>query len=620
MKYMKEEKDNKDKKDLKKKGGMEDVYETTIITLNNKDNGTGRNEVKLRIEVKDSLLYIKCYYYSGYFLKTFTNSFSLVDLLKLSLYFDQFRDINEVFRELKYRRNDLKEYISSNEEISDKIRLIIPLSGVNYESIGFDLFEVKKSENDVLNEYKKVVNIYEKKLKILNFDSRILLSKDMEKEVIKFWISPTKLLKANLLYSFHDINYRRERNNRYNYEFNRTVREFHTICDNHSKILIICKSRNEIFGGYTPLSFRSDDSYGCDNDSFLFSLNQLKKYSKDSFNNSKSIWRYADYGPSFHYDLYFRKNKMNIVKFDKTNYLTPSRWVREDLCFSDDDDILLESLEIFQIEEINNRNFENSSMSYFLEDKGNKIFNDNKDNNIISNRINIDNNTGNFIISNTNNSYKSKLKEIKNTPLNNMKKINKNINNNKDKYKSKKNSINISKEKNDKIEENKINDNEKKEIKENSIINNEKNEIKNNKIVISEIKEKEIKEDKDNKYDNNIVVSDLKEMKEDKDINTIDNNNEKPKEIKDENKSNHQENQESKITIINNKENNINSENNNILIDKSDNKDSDINNRKEKLIENDEENNSNDSSLSKRSEKSDDSDNDISEEDNDRED
>ena len=590
---------------------MENAYETTIITLNNKDNGTGRNEVKLRIEVKDSLLYIKCYYYSGYFLKTFTNSFSLVDLLKLSLYFDQFRDINEVFRELKYRRNDLKEYISSNEEISDKIRLIIPLTGVNYESIGFDLFEVKKSENDVLNEYKKVVNIYEKKLKILNFDSRILISKDMEKEIIKFWISPTKLLKANLLYSFHDINYRRERNNRYNYEFNRTVREFHTICDNHSKILIICKSRNEIFGGYTPLSFSSDDSYGCDNDSFLFSLNQLKKYSKDSFNNSKSIWRYADYGPSFHYDLYFKKNKMNIVKFDKTNYLTPSRWVREDRCFSNDDDILLESLEIFQIKEINNRDFENSSMSYLFKDKGNKIFNDNKDNNIISNRINYDNNTGNFIISNTNNSYKSKLKEIKNTPLNNMKKINKNTNNNEDKYKSKKNSINISKEKNDKIEENKINDNEKKEIKENSIINNEKNEIKNNKIVISEIKE-----DKDNKYDNKIVVSDLKEMKEDKDIN-IDNNNEKPKEIKDENKSNHQENQESKITIINNNENIINSENNNILIDKSDNKDSDINNRKEKLIENDEENNSNDSSLSKRSEKSDDSDNDISEEDND---
>ena len=434
------------------------------------------------------------------------------------------------------------------------------------------------------------------KKNILNFDSRILLSKDMEKEAIKFWISPTKLLKANLLYSFHDINYRRERDNRYNYEFNRTVREFHTICDNHSKILIICKSRNEIFGGYTPLFFRSDDSYGCDNESFLFSINRLKKYSKDSFNNSKSIWRYEDYGPSFHYDLHFSKNKMNVVKFDKTNYLTPSRWVRGDECFRNDDGILLESLEIFQIEEINARNFENRSMRYFLKNKdnNNKIFNDNKDNNIISNSIKIENSNENFIITNTNDRDKNKLKENKNTPLNNMKKRIKNINKDKD-------IINISKEKSVKIENNKINDKEKKEInnnkKESSIIN-EKYEIKNKKIDILDIKEKEIKGNKD--------------------IN-IDNNNEKLKEIKDENKFNHQqnqENQESKSIIIISNEKKIKPENKNILIGGSDGGDSDINNKNEVFIENDEKNNSNDLSIS---EKSDDSVNEVNENCSDRE-
>ena len=620
MKYMKENKEIKDKKDFKKKDWEENAYETTIITQNNNDNETGRNEMKLRIEVKGSLLSIKCYYYCGYFLKTFANSFSLLDLFKISLFFDQFRDVYEVFRELRYRKSDLKEYISSNEETSDKIRLIIPLYGVNYESIGFDLLEVKKSENEILNEYKNVVNIYEKKLKILNFDSRILLSKDMEKEAIKFWISPTKLLKANLLYSFHDINYRRERDNRYNYEFNRTVREFHTICDNHSKILIICKSRNEIFGGYTPLFFRSNDTYGCDNESFLFSINRLKKYSKDSFNNSKSIWRYEDYGPSFHYDLHFSKNKMNVVKFDKTNYLTPSRWVRGDECFRNDDGILLESLEIFQIEEINARNFENRSMGYFLKNKdnNNKIFNDNKDNNIISNSIKIENSNENFIITNTNDRDKNKLKENKNTPLNNMKKRIKNINKDKD-------IINISKEKSVKIENNKINDKEKKEInnnkKESSIIN-EKYEIKNKKIDILDIKgkDKEIKEDKDNKIDNKIDILDIKEkeIKGNKDIN-IDNNNEKLKEIKDENKFNHQqnqENQESKSIIIISNEKKIKPENKNILIGGSDGGDSDINNKNEVFIENDEKNNSNDLSIS---EKSDDSVNEVNENCSDRE-
>lgn len=590
----KKNKDNNE--DFYKKKGVKKFYETTIITHNNNDNETGRNEMKLQIEVKDLLLFIKCYYYSGYFSKTFTNSFSLLDLKKQSLFFLQFRDIHEVFREIKYRRNDLKEYINSNEETSDKIRLIIPLYGINYESVGFDLFEVKKSENDILNEYKNVVNIYEKKLKIVNFDSKLLVSKDLEKEVIKFWISPKKLLKANLLYSFHDIKYRRERDNHYYYEFNKTVREFHNICDNHSKILIICKSNNEIFGGYTPLCFRSDDSYGHDNESFLFSINRLKKYTKKSFDNSKSIWRYRDYGPSFHYDLYFRKNKMNIVKFDNTNYLTPSRWVRENDCFSSDDGILLESLEIFQIEEINTSDFKYRNINYSHKNKYDiKTFYDNEDNNIISNSIQIDNNNENFIITNINNSDKNKLKDNENTPLNNMQKRNKNINNKSGGCENKKNSINISNEKNDNIEDNKISDKEKKEInnnkKESSIVNDEKYEIENKKIDISDIKEKDIKYDKEN---------------------NIGNNNEKFKEKKDENKINHkqnQENQESKITIIINNEKKIKPENNNIFTDKIDNKDSDINNRKKKFIENDE-SNINDSS---ESEKYKDSDNEYSE-------
>ena len=47
---------------------------------------------------------------------------------------------------------------------------------------------------------------------------------------------------------------------------------------------MICKSKNEIFGGYTPLSFSTANEYGCDNHSFLFSLTRLEKYPKDSFN------------------------------------------------------------------------------------------------------------------------------------------------------------------------------------------------------------------------------------------------------------------------------------------------------------------------------------------------
>ena len=134
---------------------------------------------------------------------------------------------------------------------------------------------------------------------------------------------------------------------------------------------MICKSKNEIFGGYTPLSFSTANEYGCDNHSFLFSLTRLEKYPKDSFNRTKSIRKYENYGPFFHYDLCFRQNRMNIIKFDKTNYLTPPNWVERRNCFFNNDGILLESLEIFQINYIDNEE-ENDNLINFQYMNNNK--------------------------------------------------------------------------------------------------------------------------------------------------------------------------------------------------------------------------------------------------------
>lgn len=66
-------------------------------------------------------------------------------------------------------------------------------------------------------------------LKIENFKSNILASKEESKRVIKFWISPNECLRAKLLYSFNNIDYRPipHRQNEYDNNFNRTVREFH---------------------------------------------------------------------------------------------------------------------------------------------------------------------------------------------------------------------------------------------------------------------------------------------------------------------------------------------------------------------------------------------------------
>ena len=164
------------------------------------------------------------------------------------------------------------------------------------------------------------------------------------------WISARKRLTTKLLFSFNDIQYQYD--DCYQAEsgdLKVTVGTFHKKCDNKTDILVICKSRTEIFGGYTPLCFSSIEDYGYDNDSFLFSLNKLEKYPKNSYNNSKSIWCYRDYGPSFEYDLYFRKGKIDIVKSEKSNYLINNKWINEKNCFLHERGILLDSLEVFQI-------------------------------------------------------------------------------------------------------------------------------------------------------------------------------------------------------------------------------------------------------------------------------
>ena len=105
---------------------------------------------------------------------------------------------------------------------------------------------------------------------------------------------------------------------------------------------------------FCHLPLERDKSYGKDNKSFLFSLNNKEKYPKNNYKENVSIWQHRQYGPSFHWDLYFRKGKINTIKFEKKNYLTPEYWVKENQCFNDDSGILLDSLEVFNIKINNN--------------------------------------------------------------------------------------------------------------------------------------------------------------------------------------------------------------------------------------------------------------------------
>jgi len=293
-------------------------YEIKIKTNQN-------NEMNLSICIKDTKLCVTCFFYKNYFKKTFTNSFTLDELKEISPYFRQFNSEQEVLNEIINNTYKGKENIEGNEETSNLIILVIPVPGTQYKNIPFKLNEIIKTPEEILNEYKSIVNQYENKLKFTNINSKILIGKDLEKETLKMWISPRKRLTTKLLFSFNDIEYKYNNGFRTeNPNLKETVETFHQKCDNITNILVVCKSGTEIFGGYTPSCFSCKEDYEYDNDSFLFSLTKLEKYPKNSHNNSKSIWCYKKFGPSFEYNLYFKEEKINS-------------------------EIILNSLEIFQV-------------------------------------------------------------------------------------------------------------------------------------------------------------------------------------------------------------------------------------------------------------------------------
>jgi len=334
-----------------------EIQEKYTIKIKTKEN----NEMEVSIGYEDSKLSIKAFFYKNYFKKTFSNAFTLDELKESSSYYKQFNNEKEILKEIINNKLKGEEKIEGNEETSNVINLEIPLPSTNFSKISFELKLVNKTPEEILNEYKYIINQYENKFKIINFNSKILAGKDLEKETIKMWIYPRGKLEAILLFSFHDIKYNGYKN-KYTYNLNEeiNVKNFHKNCDFKNHILVICKSKNEIFGGYTPSCFDSSDEYGKDNDSFLFSLNQLKKYPKNNYEKTESLWCYKNYGPSFHWDLYFREKKIHAVKFEKKNYLTPEKWIDINNCYVNDEGILLDSLEVFQIKVASEFNYKKS--------------------------------------------------------------------------------------------------------------------------------------------------------------------------------------------------------------------------------------------------------------------
>ena len=103
--------------------------------------------------------------------------------------------------------------------------------------------------------------------------------------------------------------------------------DFHKFCDNKGPTLTIIKTtKNNIFGGFTPFNWNSNEGNICDelNQTFIFSLNSKKKFGIKE-KNSFAIKNQSDCGPIFgNFDFGLRDN-MKIGKVyatEKSSFLS----------------------------------------------------------------------------------------------------------------------------------------------------------------------------------------------------------------------------------------------------------------------------------------------------------
>lgn len=158
----------------------------------------------------------------------------------------------------------------------------------------------------------------------------------------------------------------------------------------------------------------------------MFSLNKLQKYPKDSYNNTDSLWCYKDYGPCFHWDLYFRENKIHAVKYEKKNYLTPEKWIDKKNCYVNEEGILLDSLEVFQIINVIDKIPSNKGNPFLFGNNVTKINHEKKN----SDKQIINEKNDKNINENENNKSQNKIEENKNDIKENKNDIEENKNNN----------------------------------------------------------------------------------------------------------------------------------------------------------------------------------------------
>ncbi len=241
-------------------------------------------------------------------LRTFSQKFTLEDLIKQSRYFKLFENIDQLIPEIKSLFEENKVSFSIETSL---ILLILNLPLKIIEEVILSIPQSKADTNQIISELCSTVNDLRKKVKYLENQmiSKIseeklkesLISKEIilneeEEKMIKNWI----LKKLNKENSKIELNllYKLTRDGD-------SSSSFHNKCNNKGNTLTLLKTtRGYRSGGFTTQNWSSSGGYKNDNNTFLFSLDYKECYFTNDGNNA--IYDYSSYGPTFGsgHDLY----------------------------------------------------------------------------------------------------------------------------------------------------------------------------------------------------------------------------------------------------------------------------------------------------------------------------
>ncbi|RGB38580.1 hypothetical protein C1646_755546 [Rhizophagus diaphanus] len=190
---------------------------------------------------------------------------------------------------------------------------------------------------------KKSVSRTIKEIKSKNIDSNIITIKHVE--IISKWINILEI--TDKLVSSYEFKLLYRDSEDSGELVSERIKKFHEVCDNHSQTVTIfkVKDRNEIIGGYNPIEWKSDFSYGITKDSFIFSFNNENYILSRVKNEMNAIMNYPDYGPSFgDRDLCLRW----FLNIYRKIYCYQKHYEKQ-IKVNNDDSFILNFFEIFQL-------------------------------------------------------------------------------------------------------------------------------------------------------------------------------------------------------------------------------------------------------------------------------